>query len=122
MKNISWLTPIVLSSVLVLPACDKKQDDQLSRTENSPSATSTPGAPADKLSDSDLEKAIRAKLESDDALKQANLSVSADAKDNKATISGTVVSQEMRNKAVDLAKSAQPGVTIEDKMDVKPAA
>jgi hypothetical protein len=32
------------------------------------------------------------------------------------------VSQEMRNKAVDLAKSAQPGIMIEDKIEVKPAA
>jgi osmotically-inducible protein OsmY len=74
------------------------------------------------MSDSDLEKVIRTKLESDDAVKQANLSVSADVDDNKATISGTVVSQDLRAKAIDLAKSAQPGLTIEDKIDVKPAA
>jgi osmotically-inducible protein OsmY len=121
MKNLSWVTPIVLSSTLILPACDKKEDNQVPGSTN-PSTTSAPSTPAAKLSDSDLEKAIRAKLESDDALKQAKLSVNADAKDNKATISGTVVSQDLRNKAVDLAKSAQPGVTIEDKIDVKPAA
>ena len=121
MKNLLWVTPIVLSSMLILPACDKKQD-QVPSSESNPSTTSAPNTPPANLSDSDLEKAIRAKLESDDALKQAKLSVSADAKDNKATLSGTVVSQEMRNKAVDLAKSAQPGVTIEDKIDVKPAA
>jgi osmotically-inducible protein OsmY len=68
-----------------------------------------------------LEKAVRAKLESDDAIKQANLSVSADVETNKATLSGMVVSQELRNKAIDLAQSAQPGLTIEDKIDVKPA-
>jgi hypothetical protein len=124
MKNLLWLTPIVLSSTLILPACDKKQDDRPSGSGTTPSTTTAPATPTPgaNLSDSDLEKAIRAKLESDDALKQAKLSVSADAKDNKATISGTVVSQEMRTKAVDLAKSAQPGVTIEDKIDVKPAA
>ena len=74
------------------------------------------------MSDADLEKMIKAKLESDDSLKQAKLSVNADVKENKATLSGTVVSQDMRAKAVDLAKSAQPGITIEDKIDVKPAA
>jgi osmotically-inducible protein OsmY len=73
------------------------------------------------LSNADLEKAIQAKLESDDVLKQAKLSVNADVKDNKARISGTVVSQEMRTKAVDLAKSAQPGITIEDEIKVKPS-
>jgi len=122
MKTLSWVTPIVLSSTLILPACDKKQDDRIPSSASNPSTTSAPSTPAAKLSDSDLEKAIRAKLESDDALKQAKLSVNADAKDNKATLSGTVVSQDLRNKAVDLAKSAQPGVTIEDKIDVKPAA
>jgi len=42
-------------------------------------------------------------------------------KDNKVKISGTVVSQEMRTKAVDLAKSVQPGITIEDEIEVKPS-
>lgn len=119
MKNLLWLTPLMLSSVLILPACDKK-DDRVS--ESAPATTAAPATSNANVSNTDLEKAIKAKLESDDSLKQANLSVSADAKENKATLSGTVVSQEMRNKAVDLAKSAQPGVTIEDKIDVKPAA
>jgi osmotically-inducible protein OsmY len=38
------------------------------------------------------------------------------------TLSGTVRSQEVRNKAVDLAKSAHSGLTVNDKIDVKPAA
>jgi osmotically-inducible protein OsmY len=116
MKNLLWLTPIILSSTLILPGCDKGQRDRELTSE------SAPGTAAMKRSDSDLENAIRAKLESDDAIKQANLSVSADVDDNKATLSGTVVSQDLRNKAIDLAKSAQPGLTIEDKIDVKPAA
>ena len=115
MKYSLWLTPIVVSSLLILPGCDKKDAP-------TPTSESAPGAAASKMSNSDLEKSIRAKLESDDAVKQANLSVSADVNDNKATLSGTVVSQDLRNKAVDLAKSAQPGLTIEDKIDVKPAA
>jgi osmotically-inducible protein OsmY len=116
MKHLFWLTPIVLSSALILPACDKGQNSR------APTSESAPGTAATKMSDADLEKAIRAKLESDDAIKQANLSVSADVDANKATLSGKVVSQELRNKAIDLARSAQPGLTIEDKIDVKPAA
>jgi len=116
MKHSYWLTPIVLGSVLILPGCDKGKDDRARTSE------SAPGAAATKMSNSDLEKSIRAKLESDDAVKQAKLSVSADVGDNKATLSGTVVSQDLRNKAVDLAKSAQPGLIVEDKIDVKPAA
>ena len=116
MKHSYWLTPIVLSSVLILPGCDKGKDDR------APTSEGAPGAAATKMSDADLEKSIRAKLESDDAVKQANLSVKVDVADNKATLSGTVVSQDLRNKAVDLAKSAQPGLIVEDKIDVKPAA
>jgi len=120
MKNLLWLTPIVLSASLILPGCDKGED-QAPISQTGPSTT-TPSTTATTMSDSDLEKAIRAKLESDDAVKQANLSVSADINDNKATLSGTVVSQDLRAKAIDLAKSAQPGLTVEDKIDVKPAA
>jgi BON domain-containing protein len=129
MRHYIWLTPVIVASTLVLPGCDKKQDDRAPSSESSPPAATAPvttgapaSAPSTPMSDSDLEKMIRAKLESDDALKQAKLSVSADAKENKATISGTVVSQDMRAKAVDLAKSAQPGIAIEDKIDVKPSA
>jgi osmotically-inducible protein OsmY len=75
-----------------------------------------------KMSDSDLEKAIRAKIESDPQLKQANISVDADADKKEVTLSGSVPSQDMREKAVELAKAAQPGVTVNDKIDVKPAA
>jgi osmotically-inducible protein OsmY len=116
MRHSYWLTPIVLSSVLILPGCDKGKDQPTPTSESAPSTATT------KMSDSDLEKSIRAKLESDDAVKQANLSVKVDVNDNKATLSGTVVSQDLRSKAIDLAKSAQPGLIVEDKIDVKPAA
>lgn len=120
MKTLFWLTPIVLSSSLILPACDRGRDDPAPISQSTPSSPAAT-ARADKMSDSDLEKVIRAKLESDDGVKQAKLRVSADVDDNKATISGTVVSQDLRAKAIDLAKSAQPGLIVEDKIDVKPS-
>jgi osmotically-inducible protein OsmY len=75
-----------------------------------------------KMSNAELENSIRAKLENDAQLKEAKLSVSADADKNEVTLSGTVPTQDARARAVDLAKSTQPGVTINDKIDVKPAA
>ena len=120
MKSLLWLTPVIVATAMVLPGCDKNRDERAPSSQTSSSAPAN--APSAAMSDSDLEKMIKAKLESDDALKQAKLSVSADVKENKATLSGTVVSQDMRVKAVDLAKSAQPGITIEDKIDVKPSA
>jgi osmotically-inducible protein OsmY len=74
------------------------------------------------MSDSDLEKAVRTKLESDTALKEVKLDVDANADKNEVTLSGTVRSQEIRDKAVELAKTAHSGLTVNDKIDVKPAA
>jgi osmotically-inducible protein OsmY len=73
------------------------------------------------MSDSDLENAVRAKLENDAQLKEANVSVNADAERNEITLSGTVRSRAAREKAVELAKTAKPGVSVNDKIDVKPA-
>ena len=70
----------------------------------------------------DLAKAVRAHLENDPQLKEANLSVNADAERNEITLSGTVRSRAAREKAIELAKSAKPGVAVNDKIDVKPAA
>jgi osmotically-inducible protein OsmY len=113
MKHLFWITPLVLSASFVLPACNdsRKSGDPISENRSG----------AIKMSDSDLENAIRTKFDSDQQLKEANLSVSADIDENKATISGTVASQNVRTKAIELARAVQPGLTIEDKIDVKPA-
>jgi len=72
------------------------------------------------MTNSELEKAIKAKLETDSQLKMAGIDVDADVSRNEATLSGTVESEALRTKAVDLAKSAHPGLTVTDKIDVKP--
>jgi osmotically-inducible protein OsmY len=69
---------------------------------------------------SDVEKSIKAILEADDQLRTAKISVTADADKKEATLSGTVESEALRSKAIELAKSAQPGLTVNDKIDVKP--
>ena len=71
---------------------------------------------------SDLENIIRAKLETDPQLKSADLSVNADAVRNEVTLSGTVRTHAARRKAIELVKSAKPGVAVNDKIVVKPAA
>ena len=117
MKTCVWLIPLLFGLNLVVAGCDDR--DRRPATQTSPSV-STPSAA--KMSDSDLEKAVRAKLETDAALKEAKLDVDADADKNQVTLSGTVRSQEVREKAVELAKSAHSGLTVNDKIDVKPAA
>jgi osmotically-inducible protein OsmY len=74
------------------------------------------------MSNSDLENAVRAKLGSDEQLRTAKLDVDANASKNEVTISGTVQSQDHRTKAVELAKDAHSGITVNDKIDVKPAS
>lgn len=80
-------------------------------------ASNTPNA---TMSDSDLENAIKAKIESDAQLKAAGISIDADVEDKTATLSGTVENQALRTKAVDLAKSTLTGLVVTDKIDVKP--
>jgi osmotically-inducible protein OsmY len=46
--------------------------------------------------------------------------VNADAVRNEVTLSGTVRTRAAREKAIELAKSAKPGVAVNDKIDVKP--
>jgi osmotically-inducible protein OsmY len=58
----------------------------------------------------------------DEQLRVANLDVDADADKKEVTISGTVPSQDLRNRAVDLAKNAQPELSVNDKIEVKRAA
>ena len=117
MKTFVWLIPLLFGLNLVFAGCDER--DRRPATQIGPNP-STPSA--SKMSDSDLEKVVRAKIESDPALKEAKLDVDADADKNEVTLSGTVRSQEVRNKAVELAKTAHSGLTVNDKIDVKPAA
>jgi osmotically-inducible protein OsmY len=118
MKKFIWLIPLLFSLNVVVPGCDERGRQPGTRTTPSPSTAPS----ASKLSDSDLEKAVRAKLESDAQLKVADLSVNADAERNEITLSGTVRSSAAREKAIELAKSAKPGVLVNDKIDVKPGA
>ena len=74
------------------------------------------------MRDSDLENAVRAKLENDPQLKSADLRVNGDAVRNEVTLSGTVRTHAARKKTIELAKSTKPGVAVNDKIDVKPAA
>jgi len=72
------------------------------------------------LTDSDLESNIKAKIDSDPGLRSANIDVDANASENRASISGTVPSEAMRTRAIELAHSAKEGMTLDVKIDVKP--
>jgi len=73
------------------------------------------------MTDSDLQNAVQARLNADPDLNAAKLDVDAHAKDNAVTLKGTVPTETMRLRAVDLAKAVNPSLSITDKIDVKPA-
>jgi len=113
MKTFGWLIPVLFGLNLVFAGCDERDRQPNTRTSATPSAS--------KINDDDLEKAVRAKLEEDTQLKEADLSVNAIAERNEIMLSGTVRSHAARERATELAKSAKPGILVNNKIDVKPA-
>lgn len=108
MKNLLIASVIAVALSIGFIGCERKKDDA--------------GRDASKaaMSNSDLEKRITDLLEKDDQLRAANLNVAVNANRKEATLSGTVESEALRTKAVELAKAAQPGLTVNDVIDVKP--
>src|SRR5262249_57054907 len=75
-----------------------------------------------RMSNSDLQKKIETQLNSDPQLRDANLSLNADTDSNRVTLSGTVASESLTTRAVDLTRQAQLGVILADKINVNPVA
>jgi osmotically-inducible protein OsmY len=122
MKTFFLMTPIILALGLTGSGCkDASETPRTGGPVADRSANGTNKMSYNKMSDSDLEKAIKAKFESDTHTRQANLSVDAEANENKVSLKGTVLSQEIRTKAVESARSVHPGLIINDEIEVRPA-
>jgi osmotically-inducible protein OsmY len=80
------------------------------------------GVGSAEKANAELEKAVKAKLAGDPQLKEARLVVTGDVTRNQVTLSGTVPSEALRGKAIELAKSAQAGVTVNNKITVNAKA
>lgn len=109
MKKLIIITLIITIPSFSLLACKDQRSDG-AKTSNS-----TP-----QESNADLAKRIKIKLDSDDQLQTANLQVSADAEKKIATLTGAVGSEALRGRAIELAKSAQPGLAVEDQIEITP--
>jgi len=72
------------------------------------------------MTDSDLERAIKTQISTDPQVPANEISVSANADKNEATLSGTVATESARTRIVTLAKASRPGLLVTDKIDVKP--
>ena len=72
------------------------------------------------MTNSELEEEIKARFKTDARLVAANLSVDANVNRNEITLSGTVGSESLRTKALELAKSEHDGLIVTTNIDVKP--
>ena len=98
MKTLVWLIPIMIAFNVVIAGCDKQDRQPGTRSVPSPS-----------MSDSDLENAVRAKLANDVQLREADVSVKADAARNEITLSGTVRSRARKGKSDRVGKECKSG-------------
>ena len=69
-------------------------------------------------SNSEIEQTIKTQLYSDSQLQ--GVAVDAKADKNELTLSGTVTTEDLRTKAIDIAKNGRPNWVVTDKIDVKP--
>ena len=77
------------------------------------------GAGSVKAANQQLEEAVRIKLRSDEELREARLTVTADVTRNQVTLSGALASSALREKAIELARGAQVGVIVNDRIEVR---
>jgi osmotically-inducible protein OsmY len=109
MKKMIFTVLILTLPSLGFMACEDRAGDGAKTTDS-----------ANPMSNAELENSIKSRLDGDDQLKAANLKVNADRDRKVATLSGTVESESLRSKAIDLAKSVQPDVLIQDQIEITP--
>jgi hyperosmotically inducible periplasmic protein len=80
---------------------------------------STNGTNSAAPGNSGMEQSIKTRLSSDPQLQ--GIGVDAKADKNEVTLSGTVPTEDLRTKAVDLAKTGRPNLVVTDKIDVQPS-
>jgi hyperosmotically inducible periplasmic protein len=83
-------------------------------------ATSGDKTAAAGSTDGDLERSIKAQIATDPQVPAGEISVSANADKNQATLSGTVPTEAARTRIVELAKASRPGLSVTDQLAVKP--
>jgi hyperosmotically inducible protein len=74
-----------------------------------------------RITNTDVEHAVKARLAAEPLLANLSIGVSADVDKNQITLTGTVPTEPMRMQVVNIARAARPGVSVVDKIDVKPA-
>jgi hyperosmotically inducible periplasmic protein len=111
MKNNFWSLMIVFAISCILAGCDLDSNRE---------RVSSTGSSETKMTNTDLRNAVKAKLDSDAQLKAADIEVDANAERNEVTLSGKLRSQALRARAVDLTRSVNSKLVVNDKIDVEP--
>jgi osmotically-inducible protein OsmY len=104
-------TSLILSLLFVVSlqiGCSR-DEDSLSEAAREPA-----------LTDNQLEQDVQKQFDNDPGLKDANLSVDADADRNMVTLSGTVESEALLNSAMQMARNAHPGLVVNSQIKVEP--
>jgi osmotically-inducible protein OsmY len=111
MAQLNWIVPALL--IWTLFATSGGDADREEAAVGTPTTW--------MMYDLELERRIRATIETDERLKAAIDVIAVSAK-NEATLSGTVSSTAAHDKALQLARSALAGLTVNDKIAIKPSA
>lgn len=68
----------------------------------------------------DVERVIKDRFNADPQLSAADIDINADPDSREVKLSGTVNSQDVRQRAVQIARNAMPGFTVTDSITVEP--
>jgi osmotically-inducible protein OsmY len=109
-----FLIILALGGMSALVLCRTSEYFAEAQAASSPTGLGSPSAANAKL-----EKAVKSMFVQDEQVRRAELSVQADVTKNEVTLSGTVESEAVRARAVELAKTAHVGVVVNDRMFVK---
>lgn len=75
---------------------------------------------AAQMTDDQLDQAVETQIRNDAALASFDIDVDADADAHAVTLTGAVPTEDLRDRVVGAARSAAPGTTVTDKIEVKP--
>jgi len=111
---------LMMLALCVFGSCDQNGAEETAADERVDKKAGRVGQ--DTMTESDLENTIRARLNNDSQFKDANLDVNACFSRNEVTISGVVEIRGMRDRAIELAAAARPGILVNNRMQVRPRA
>ncbi|MGH9672866.1 MAG: BON domain-containing protein, partial [Bryobacteraceae bacterium] len=71
------------------------------------------------MSDSDLESAIKNRLDSNPQVRDANIDIDASVERNEAILAGKVPSQDVKDNALELARDSRRSLLVVDRLEVE---